>query len=232
VTDTAIHPALVWFEVLEASAANGRDLLDEARLLRDELVSPRALALAVLAAEEFGKAIRAFVVLNSGGDPDEVADFNRVYRQHQPKLEAGKLWAWMLGDAVVLVPELSEELTAQARRSAGRKMDSLYVDRRPDGALLSPRASITESDIAVAIDAAEVLCRSVTQVAALLDSDDKVLQFWSIGPQVSAALTETFEHDPAQREEFVQTLRAVISELGLGSGARSAPVAGHTMRSR
>lgn len=221
-SDPEPHPAIAWFAILDASAANGRDLLVEARLLRDQLASPRALALAVLAAEEFGKAVRAFVVLNSGGDPEEVAEFVRVYRQHQPKLEAGGLWSSLLGDAVLLIPGLPEELTARASTSAGRKMDSLYVDRRADGAVLSPRASITKDDIESAIDAADDLSRSVTQVAALLDTEEKIVQFWSIGPQVNAALTATFEADPAQRDEFVRTLRGPIGEIGLGASSPQA----------
>jgi AbiV family abortive infection protein len=207
--------ALSWIRVLRASVRNGNDLLNEARLLHETCGSPRAFALAVLAHEEFGKAIKAFVVLNSGGEPTEVADFERTYRLHQLKLEAGELWSSLLYGDATPGDALAQQVRAAAGAAAGRKMDAFYVDRRPDGSVSEPRAVLNSGDVQVALDAAASLGGSVTRVAALLDSDHVVNLFWRLGPHINGRLAEVLVAQPDLVGQFLDGVRELLPTLGL-----------------
>lgn len=213
--EVADAEALAWVAVLRASVANGNDLLHEARVLDETCSSPRAFALAVLAAEEFGKAIRAFLVLNSGGDAEEIADFERTYRHHQTKLEAGGLWSSLLHGVEMLHAGLAEQVRGAAKAAAGKKMDAFYVDRRPDGSLGVPSATVGSEDVERALDTATVLSQSVTQVAALLDTDQKVQMFWTLGPEINARLDAAMLEEPELRDQIVYEIRGLLPSLGI-----------------
>lgn len=206
-----------WVGVIRASVANGNDLLEEAHVLHETRSSPRAFALAVLAAEEFGKAIQAFVVLNSGGAVEEVAEFERAYRLHQVKLEAGELWSSLLHGAASLSPGLAEQVRAAARAAAGKKMDAFYVDRRPDNTVTEPRTVVSAEDVHRALDTAADLSQSITQVAALLDTDQKVQAFWLLGPAINAGLGAAMNDDPLVRDQIIGEIRGLLPALGIAA---------------
>jgi len=217
-TETAAgarHPAFAWLELIYASLDNADDLLREARMLHDAVQSPRALALAVLAFEEYGKAIQALVVLNSGGAPDEVANFEKSYRAHKPKLEAGGMWTTVLDARIRLDPGLDERVRTASHSAAGKKMDALYVDRAPDGRVSAPRSVITPEEQAVSIASATQLGESARALVGLMDTDEKVEAMWAVGPIVGQLLTEAIESSNASREQQVAAVRELLPQHGI-----------------
>ena len=180
------------------------------------MASPRALALAVLAAEECGKAIHAFGVLNSGGDPNEVDSFERNYRHHDAKLASVEVWRALLDEKTAIGPGLNDQVRVEARSVSGRKMDAFYVDRGTDGRAVTPRSTISAQEIDEAIESAQVLETEVSLVAALLAHPGALEQFWLIGPKVANALPEGYAEDPELIGALVAGLReTVIPALGL-----------------
>jgi len=211
----ARHPAFAWLELIYASLDNADDLLREARMLHDAVQSPRALALAVLAFEEYGKAIQALVVLNSGGAPDEVANFEKSYRTHAPKLEAGGMWTTVLDTRIQLDPGLDARVRTASQGAAGKKMDALYVDRAPDGSVRAPRAVVTTEEQAVSIASATQLGASARALVGLMDTDEKVEAMWALGPVIGQRLREVFAASNATREQQVAAVRELLPHHGI-----------------
>lgn len=204
-----------WRELVLACADNGDDLLEEARLLFNSGRHARALSLAVLSFEEYGKAIHALAVINAGGSKEELASFDRVYRSHQPKLEAGAIWTAIVDPAVALDDEFRGELARTARVAAGRKMDGFYVDRRADGIAVRPSDSVSADDAREFIGVASQLASYVRQVLNLLDTPEKFALMWEYGPQVSRMIADLAAAGQASPEDQLRALRSLLPQYGI-----------------
>jgi AbiV family abortive infection protein len=128
----------------EKTLANSVALLDEADGFLYLGHYPRAFALGVLAAEEFGKhmmchGIAAFAGKRSGNWDD----FFKRFRNHQPKYENAVSMA--LGHVVdeERRDDLLRAFTDIVKNDQARKLSGLYVDIR-DGEAVSPEEAIDE----------------------------------------------------------------------------------------
>ena len=85
----------------DAALDNCESLLTDARLLREAGRYPRAHALAVLAAEEFGKSLMCQYALVRDLDYDEegASYFMRTFRKHEVKLRNALLQVDVFKDA-------------------------------------------------------------------------------------------------------------------------------------
>src|SRR5215468_9532921 len=76
-----------------AAATNGRDLLDDAELLSDAARHPRAYSLAVLAVEEYGKAVSLLSLAVMPENLRAQAPVRRMLECHPMKQIGGLLLA-------------------------------------------------------------------------------------------------------------------------------------------
>jgi AbiV family abortive infection protein len=126
------------------SLDNAVALLDDADLLLEHARFPRASALAVLAAEEFGKMLMAFGALSlEPGDEQGWRRFWRRFKGHNPKYAN----AAMMLDAFVPEEDVSGYLEAMDEFVSGsiaQKMAGFYVDVENDGTVAAPQDVIGE----------------------------------------------------------------------------------------
>ncbi|WP_426594907.1 AbiV family abortive infection protein [Cellulomonas sp. McL0617] len=210
---TARTGPLHWLDVTQACLRNGDDLVSDAMLLFEHERFPRALSIAVLATEEYGKAIHAVTVLNLGGSPEEVVAFDRAARIHKTKLEAGRIWAAVLNPSESFDPEFRERVLALVEQAAARKMDGFYVDRQPDG--VGVPADITEAEAADSIAAARHLGSQIRDRVSALDSDEAASLLWEFGPEITRALAARAEELGATDIAVLAALQAMLPGLGV-----------------
>lgn len=204
-----------WRELVLACVENGDDLRDDATLLLEAGRYARALSLAVLSSEEYGKAIHALAVINAGGSEEERRAFDRTYRSHQPKLVAAALWAAVVDPAVNLDDEFRERLMESTRTAAGRKMDGFYVDRGTRGSVTRPSESVSGHDAHEYISLASTLASHLRQVLNQLDTPEKFELAWEYGPQVSQMIAEIAAAQQASPEVQLQALRGLLPQYGI-----------------
>lgn len=136
-------------ELARATLDNAMSLLADAHLLLDAGRWPRAYALAVLAAEEYGK-FEACVVASSYEQTDEESwtQFWGNFVLHKPKLTT---WAGTLVDFLFTLPTMDHEEWINAWNKRGEvvqeglrgKLSAFYVDF-VDGKVSDPAALFTK----------------------------------------------------------------------------------------
>ena len=140
-----------------AAAQNGRDLLDDAELLSDSDRHPRAYSLAVLALEEYGKAVGLLTLAVMPENLRAQAPVRRMLECHPIKQVGGLLLAVLPvsepGPAASLSAMPLTELTrvletadAFAQDADRLKLRGLYVDMQRDARIRQP-SEITEAEV-------------------------------------------------------------------------------------
>jgi AbiV family abortive infection protein len=157
-----------------AAANNAQGLLDDAELLSEAGRIARAYSLAVLAVEEFGKAVN-FVTLSAM--PEKLraqAPVRRMLEWHQLKQIGGLLMAVVPisnpGAATRLANMPLSQLTdildrthAFVQDSDRLKLRGLYVDMQRDARIRQP-SEITEAEASDQIDRARQVASSARQI--------------------------------------------------------------------
>lgn len=147
--------------IAEKSLANAVTLLNEARVFFERGSPPRALALAILAGEEFGKcqlALGAIGLVNP--DAEYWKDFWTAFYSHGEKLiRAAFIAVWGLDERLVeqFVKVLRSALS-QKRREA-----SFYVDVHL-GEVVSPDEEIGEDEVLAALETFEFLIHGYAKI--------------------------------------------------------------------
>jgi AbiV family abortive infection protein len=157
-----------------AALDNSSNLLADAKLLLNEGRHPRALALTVLAAEEFGKHM---ICMSAAAfdleDPTEVKKFWKRFRSHEAKYQN---WHGQLIDYIAIDPrtpfepskvepdlwdEMWQEMPHVVEEAMTLKLRALYVDEqdgqptRPDD-LVDPELAITAwKDVSMIVEDAQ-----------------------------------------------------------------------------
>lgn len=210
IADRSLSPQY-WYGISVACVRNGRALLEDAELLLEHGRSPRALSLAVLATEEFGKALQAFAVLLSGGGADEIKGFRRFGRDHASKLEAAETWMAVAHPHLPLDESLTQNLIVEVERRSARKMAGLYVDHTPEGILQPDRITLDEATECVRF------ARTVEQLLCLYSlpnlTGPEVDYLWSAGP--AAAMVVKQVADGAENVEAL--FQGLVEALEAGS---------------
>jgi len=208
-----------WLALTQACLANGDDLVTDAEVLLSSGRPARALSLAVLATEEYGKAIHALAVINAGGDAGEIAAYLRAAERHPAKLEAGAWWA-----AFVNVAEsLDEGFAAKAVELSGTanrdKLSGFYVDWG-DGEIRTPRG-ISAERARTRVELARALGTYVSGLVRLVSGEQQLQAMWRYGPEVSRGIKES----GVPPEHLVDGLRRLLPKYGVPL-AGNAPVDG------
>jgi AbiV family abortive infection protein len=146
-----------------ASMINARDLLGDAQILLQASRWPTAYALAVLSAEEFGKAGLAMRLFTMPRDDLEQIAVRRLTGDHQVKLEAAYQHEGFAAPSEQWLDDILR-VPAEAGESHRRKLRGLYVDYSKDGSIQYP-TDVTEE---------EARCQ-VSRVQAMLAAP-----FWNI----------------------------------------------------
>lgn len=195
--------------------SNARTLLDDAHLLFDHGRWARALALAVLAEEEAGKALIAIAEQLPG---DEFSDLRPT--RHEDKLTATALTEIaFLGDLRKFQQDAERIDTGALHRE---KLAALYVDQWPAG-IQSP-ASITPARAAEALSRTEELIEWISARLAQVTPEavDVAIQLNAV---LTAKMEEYFEqHGAAAGLELV---RAFV-EWGFSQTASEAATTSHS----
>jgi AbiV family abortive infection protein len=156
-------------QLARAALDNAAELLSDARVLLEAGRWPRAYALAVLSAEEFGK-FHSCVVAGSYESDDAAAwaGFWRKFTSHRPKLTT---WAGQLVDLLDWGPVGSKGDAEWKRAWDDRKhtvdvglngkLASLYVDF-DNGKVNIPRDLLTEETARVTVDAVAAVVEPAT----------------------------------------------------------------------
>jgi len=190
-----LTPALLG-SIAKAALQNASGLVDESRILLDSGRYARSLALAVLAAEEFGKHM--LCVSSSPldlDDPKVVKKFWNRFRSHEAKYQN---WHGQLIDMITLDPgdehdpEAWEEMWAELPEVVGQamqiKMGSLYVD------LDGETGEIRVPSELVIVELAESVWKSVSLVIepikALWGDADLATFLEGTSPKLQAAFKE------------------------------------------
>ncbi len=151
---------------------NASALLADARILLASDRAPRALALAILAAEEFGKHMMCVsATILDPGNAEAWRKFWRRFRDHEPKLTN---WTGQLADIVSWDDAegrhdegLWEELWGSVSESVAQglkwKMAALYVDFR-DGRASSPQDVVSDEEARQAVDAVALVVDSAERL--------------------------------------------------------------------
>jgi len=205
-------PELEWLALARACATNGDDLLSDASVLLEHGRAPRALSLAVLAMEEYGKAMAAMAIIGSGGAEDDVRDYDTQARLHRPRLITSHAWADLRNLAVPLDDDYVERLREAVAVAGARKMAGLYVDRTPTGPRVPGEITVDE--------AVEMVCLARSIAAPLqvllgpLASDALVALLWRLGPSLIAAAIRELE-TAGSLGEALERLRALEAAFPL-----------------
>jgi AbiV family abortive infection protein len=188
-----------------AAARNGLGLLRDAELLADAGSTGRAYALAVLAVEEWGKALSLTALAVLPRKVRTQAPVGRMLEWHQLKQVGGLLAAVVPIDPPGLAAKLAAMPVAQAEQivSALRcpadeadrlKQRGLYVDMDRAGRIREP-SEITEAELASQLERA----RQAGVSAALM-----------LGPEAQARVA----NPPAEVVQLASALVSVIIEAG------------------
>jgi AbiV family abortive infection protein len=157
-----------------AAADNAQDLLDDAELLSEALRKARAYSLAVLAVEEFGKAVNLVAIAAMPENLRAQAPVRRMLEWHQLKQIGGLLMAVVPisnpGAATRLANMPLSQLTQILHKThafvqdADRlKLRGLYVDMYRDARIRQP-SEITGAEVDDQIDRARQVASSARQI--------------------------------------------------------------------
>lgn len=189
---TQVDPrARHWLLVAIECRRNAGDLLDDALLLLGNGRYARALSVAVLAIEEYGKTLAAYAVLLSAGQQTQVADYDKMQARHGAKLTAAGVWAAIMRPEQPLDESLAEHTRELVRQMNGRKMAGFYVDRSEAG--VAAPASITAAEAQEYIQIANAYRTNLDHLLPLTISDELLAAFWTAGPMVLAAIDNQIE---------------------------------------
>ena len=134
-------------DIARKALTNARDLLDEAKELA-RLNSPRALSLAVLAGEEFGKHMMCFSAVSIQPDDDPGwLKFRRRFRDHKPKHMNMMAIASSPGVADEDPASTVKHLPQAVRAGQKLKMAGFYVDMDEEGNAVEP-SDVIDSTLA------------------------------------------------------------------------------------
>lgn len=194
-------------ELAGAALENSADLLGDATVLFALERYPRALSLAVLAAEEFGKHVMCISAVHlNDDDADGWRKFWRRFTWHEPKLTT---WAGIHADFAVggstdaAADEDWKRLwdTISKRTSHGleSKLAGLYVDYA-EGAVQRPTDEIDREDAERVLDAVHAVVRPTAAHFADVDMAD----FLDRTAEELSELIAAMHSDP---KEFERLLR-------------------------
>ncbi|GAA2163064.1 hypothetical protein GCM10009845_16110 [Pedococcus bigeumensis] len=205
--------ALEWMALTKASATNGSALLKDAELLLRNDRHPRAVSLAVLALEEFGKAGRALAVIASGGSSATISDFDRDFSRHGPKVAAGLTLHAMFEREESVVLDLLDRLPDLVDDSTKLKMRGFYVDRVGHG--LSQPDDLDHAQAAAAVALAQVVNEEmVARVEVVTEEEAEAL--WSLGPQIMAVMREQLQGSDASGSQIMRAMREILAQIEAG----------------
>ena len=157
-----------------AAAQNARDMLDDAELLFDADRHPRAYSLAVLAVEEYGKAVSLLTLAVMPENLRAQAPVRRMLECHPMKQIGGLLLAVLppseLGPAAGLaampltqLTQILETMDSFVQDADRLKLRGLYVDMQRNARIRRP-SEITKAEVSDEIGRA----RQVASSASLL----------------------------------------------------------------
>jgi AbiV family abortive infection protein len=188
-----------------AAAENARDLLGDAELLSDADRHPRAYSLAVLAVEEYGKAVSLLTLAVMPENLRAQAPVRRMLECHPMKQVGGLLLAVLppseLGPAASLAAMPLTQLThvldtmdAFVQDADRLKLRGLYVDMQRNARIRRP-SEITEAEVSD-----EIGC--VRQVAS------------SAGLLCDSGVVARLADPPAEAIELARALVSALAESG------------------
>jgi AbiV family abortive infection protein len=188
-----------------AAADNAQDLLDDAELLSEALRKARAYSLAVLAVEEFGKAVNLVAIAAMPENLRAQAPVRRMLEWHQLKQIGGLLMAVVPisnpGAATRLanmplsqVTQILHTTHAFVQNSDQLKLRGLYVDMQVDARIRQP-SEITEAEVRDQMDRARQVASSARKIQ---------------DPAVRARLADP----PAETIELSRALVSAFAEAG------------------
>jgi AbiV family abortive infection protein len=134
---------MVLVQVAHAAEANAQELIIDAEALLAAGRWPSAYALAVLAHEEFGKALMAMAFVTASPEARQAGRLRELTAGH-----FRKLLSTFQHEAMVGGPDWNPE---QARKANERKQRAFYVDWADDGSLLLP-SEIGEDEARAQVD--------------------------------------------------------------------------------
>ena len=206
-------PEHEWMALARACMENGDDLVSDAELLLANARAPRALSLAVLALEEYGKGIQALAVLGSGGNAAEMREYKELADAHRPKIRTSIAWRAIFDSTTEIDNGYPERLEQEVRGLGRRKLNGFYVDRGEDSPRL-PR-DIAQEEAAEAVSLARPLGDHLRRFLAPIAGDEVVSQFWKLGAQVREALESKFASAEPSLGALFTASRSVMTSLGI-----------------
>jgi len=190
-----------------AAAQNGRDLLDDAELLSDADRRARAYSLAVLAVEEYGKAVSLLTLAVMPESLRAQAPVRRMLECHPIKQVGGLLLAVLPlsegGQAASLAAMPLTQLThilettdAFAQDADRLKIRGLYVDMQRDAGIRRP-SEITEAEVSD-----EIGCVREVAASASLLCDSGVVARLADPPAEAIELARALVDAFAETEDY------------------------------
>jgi AbiV family abortive infection protein len=204
------HPR-EWLALVEACVQNGHALLADAELLLEHRRLPRALSLAVLAVEEYGKACQAMAVINSGGSDEELNEYRRLSTRHDGKITAALILRSVFEESEQFTDDFPEKLKRVVGESSTRKLHGFYVDRSPHG--IRTPADIPTSDVADAVEVARAIADRWTRLLGPIEVEKHAEALWHFGPQLSAQMERAIEELDATPGEVLTAVRELLGSF-------------------
>lgn len=225
---TADRRALVGFA--SEVAGNARDLLADAEYLLDDGRWPRAYALAVLACEEFGKALGMLVLSMVPHALRSRATPSVLLGNHQTKMLGALLMRMLafnqpgVAARVATMPDLARllrDVGAQAADANEAKKSGLYADIDADGRVQLP-SDVTEAEARDAVTRAREVAKSAgplsdpISLAGLADPPAELMQLMT--PLLVAGLDSVPsdagpEEAAAAAMEFVRQAHSAVADV-------------------
>jgi AbiV family abortive infection protein len=204
-----------WVALVGACVENGHGLLADAELLLEHGRAARAVSLAVLAVEEYGKACQAMAVVNSGGSAEELSEYRRLSTRHGGKITAALILQSVFDENESFTDDFADKLNRLAGDSSAQKMRGFYVDRSVDG-LSSPRDMPT-SDAAEAVEVARVIAARWTRLLGPLDLEHHAELLWQLGPMITAEMERVAAGLDASPGDVLAALREFLTAVENGT---------------
>lgn len=180
---------------------NAQGLLEDAKTLLALERYPRALALAVLAREEVGKAVQV-LALSLGSSDIKIEHLV----SHREKLLSAAITDFVLGDEGL--PVLRDRLTGRGMPTNDLKKAAFYVDLE-DGAVRAPTA-ISPAQAAAEVQLAESLIVAVSPILGQLTGETL-----GVARLLNAALkgSPAVDGDPGEAMSRLTSARALMSSV-------------------
>lgn len=196
-----------WMALARACATNGDGLAADASLLLEHHRAPRALSLAVLAMEEYAKAVCAAGVIAAGGADEVVKMYKDVSVMHRLKLKTGHVFARLFDPSTEYTPGFSDRLDAIVATASERKLAGLYVDRTRSG--LSLPDEISESDASEALQIVSALGDYLRFLHDPELTGELVSQAWQEAPPFVDAVAAQIVEESASLGEAMAAVRSL-----------------------